>query len=243
MAANQRAFAIIDSMAKADPQNTTLQLDHAGGYSVIGIDLVILGRYAEGQAMVRQAVQLYQQVLAHDHADQQSQHYIGTSEIWIGEALARTGKPQAASEAYQKGIAMLTGVAGDIPNLRAEAATGHVRLGHALGKMRRTEEAAASYRKALAIAEPMVTAKVANTRALYAAADAYFGLGELSRAAAATFPVGSASYKQRRTDARDWYSKSAAAWSAIPNPAAVTPSGLPCGSPKALAQAVAQVSP
>jgi len=91
----------------------------------------------------------------------------------------------------------------------------------------------------LAIAEPLASAKPPNTPALYAIADAYFGLGELSRLSVANFPAAN-KYRERWAEALDWYSKSAHAWSAIPNPGAVTPSGLPCGNPKLVAQAIAQ---
>lgn len=239
LAASQRAFAIIDPMAVADPQNATLQLDRAGAHSAIGTNLVILSRYTDGQARLQQALSAYEEVLVRNPADQQAPHYIGTSEIWMGEALARAAKPQAALQHYQKAIASLDRL-GDDPDLRSEAATGRVRLGLTFAKLGRTEEATAAYRKALEIAEPLAAAKPPNTRALYAAADAYFGMGELSRIAAANLPTGSARNTQHWTEARAWYRKSADAWSQIPNPAVVTPSGLPCGNPKMVEQAIAR---
>jgi serine/threonine protein kinase/tetratricopeptide (TPR) repeat protein len=240
LAAYQREVAIIETMAKADPQNATLQLDLAGGYRVVGMSLVIVGRYTEGEVMLRRSIQIYEEVLVHDPADQQAPHYLGISEIFLGEALARTGKTEAALESYQKGIARLGRAGKDDPDMRSEAATGHVRLGKALAKLGRMQEAATSYGQALAIGEPLAAAKPPNTLALYAIADAYFAMGEMSRMAAANSPAGSARYKQAWTEAREWYSKSADAWHKVPNPGAVTPSGFPCGNPKMVAQAIAQ---
>ena len=239
LAATQRAVAIIDPMAEADPQNATLQLDRAGGYRAVGTDLVLMGRYAEGEVMLRHAIQIFEDALVHNPADQQAPHYIGMGEICLGEALAKTGKTQAALESYQKGIARLSRPGDDDPDDRSDAATGQVRLGKALTSLGRMQEATTSYRKALTMAEPLAAAKPPNTLALYAVADAYFSMGEISRMAAAKSPVASARYKQNWTEAREWYSKSAAAWNKIPNPGAVTPSGLPCGSPKVAAQAIA----
>jgi eukaryotic-like serine/threonine-protein kinase len=240
LAANRRAFVIIDAMAKADPQNATLQLDHAGAHAAIGIDLVILGRYAEARVMLGKAIQHYQDVLSRNHADRQAPHYIGTSEIWLGEAFSEEGKTQAARDSYQKGIANLDAPDVDDPDMRAQVSIGYVRLGKALVRLGRTQEAVASYRKALAIAEPLAGANPPSTQALYAIADAYFGMGELSRSAAASLPTGSVRYNQRWIEAQDWYGKSAGAWNKIPNPASVTPGGLPCGNPKLVAQAIAQ---
>ena len=240
LAATQRAVAIIDPLAKADPQNATLQLDRAGGYRAVGMDLVLIGRYAEGEVMLRHGIQVFEEVLAKNPADQQAPHYIGISEICVAEAEAATGKEQAALESYRKSIARLDSLGQGDPDIQSEAATGYVRLGRTLAKLGRRDEASASYRKALAIAEPLASAKPPNTPSLYAIADAYFGMGELSRMDAANFPEASGEYREKWTEARDWYSKSTDAWNRIPNPGAVTPSGLPCGNPKAVAQAIAQ---
>ena len=240
LAANQRALAIIDPLAQADPQNATLQLDRGGGYRVIGMDLLILGRYDEAQVMLHRAIQILEEVLAKNPADQQAPRYIGISEICVAEAEAATGKVQAALESYRKAIVRLDSLGQGDPDIQSEAATAYVRLGRTLAKLGRRDEASASYRKALAIAEPLASAKPPSTPALYAIADAYFGMGELSRMGAANFPAASGEYRERWDEARDWYSKSAHAWSSIPNPGAVTPSGLPCGNSKLVAQAVAQ---
>jgi non-specific serine/threonine protein kinase/serine/threonine-protein kinase len=245
LVANRRAFAIIEPMVSADPQNATLQLDHAGAHAALGIDLVMLGRYAEAEEMLRKAIQLYQEVLARNHGDLQASHYTGTSEIWLGEAFSEEGKMQEALDKYQKSIANLDAPhldapQNDDPDMRTEVSIGYVRLGKALTRLGRTKEALASYRKALAIAEPLAGEKPLSSQALYAIADAYFGMGELSRAGAANFPEASGEFRERWTMARDWYSKSTDAWNKIPSPGAVTPSGLPCGNPKAVVQATAK---
>jgi serine/threonine protein kinase/tetratricopeptide (TPR) repeat protein len=240
LAANERAFTILHAMAQADPQNATLQLDDAGGNAGIGIDLVILGRESEGETRLRKAIQLYQEILAHNRSDQQAPHYMGISEIWLGESLAKSGKTDAALDMYQKGIANLNAPEDEDPEMRSEATIGNIRLGKALASLGRTEEAAAVYRKALAVAEPLATAKPPSTQALYASADAYFGMGELSRMAAVNLSSATARYKKEWTAARVWYSKSADAWKTIPNPGAVSSGGLPCGNPKAVAQALAR---
>jgi eukaryotic-like serine/threonine-protein kinase len=240
LAASRRALAIIEPMAAADPQNATLQLDRAGGYRGVGICLINASKYAEGQAMLGRAMHIFEEVLVQNPADRQAPHSMGITDVYLGEALAKTGQTQASLESYQKGIARL-GQAGDNdPDMRSEAASGHVRFGKALAQLGRLQEAAASYRKALAIAEPLAAAKPPNTLALYAIADAYFGMGEISRSAAANAPAASAACKKGWTEARQWYSKSLDAWNIVPNPGSVTPSGFPCGSPKMAAQAIAQ---
>jgi serine/threonine protein kinase len=235
--ANQRSLTVIDSMAKADPQNATLQLDAAGSRLAIGEDLLCAGRFAEGEPMLRRAVQIQDEVLTRNPADQQVPQYRGYAEIWLGETLARTGNTEAALDSYRKGIRDLESFAAPAPDVRSDAATGYARLGTALAKLARPQEAEAAYRKALAIAQPLATAAQPNMRAWYAIADASFGMGELSRMAAARLPRDSS--QQQWREARDWYSKSVEAWGKIPNPGAVTPSLLPSSHPAQATRAIA----
>jgi tetratricopeptide (TPR) repeat protein len=102
--------------------------------------------------------------------------------------------------------------------------------------MGKRQDAAAAYHKALAILEPLVPAQPPDFAALYAAADAYFGMGELSKIEAQH----SAAARQRSlwVEARDWYRKSAEAWRRIPNPAAISASGFACGNPKDVARMI-----
>jgi serine/threonine protein kinase len=237
LAAHQRGLAIVDPMAKADPQNATLQLDRAGQLLSIGTDLVNAGRDAEGEAMLRRAIQIYDEVLTRNRADQQVPQYRGYSEIWLGETLARTGRTEAALESYHKGIRDLESLVAGTPDERSDVATGYVRLGTALAKFARSQDAEAAFHKALAITQPLAAAEPPNMRAWYAIADASFGLGELSRMAV---PGSSgASSRQQWREARDWYGKSVEAWGKISNPAAVTPSLLPCGHPTQATRAIA----
>jgi serine/threonine protein kinase len=235
--AHQRSLAVIDSMAKADPLNATLQIDSAGAPSAVGEDMVNAGRYAEAEPMLRRAIQIFDEVLARNRADQQVPQYRGYSEIWLGETLARTGRIEAALESYHKGIRDLESLVAQTPDTRSDVATGYVRLGTALAKLARPQDAEAAYRKALAITQPLEAAEQPNMRAWYTIADASFGLGELSRTAASRSPRGSS--RQQWSDARGWYSKSVEAWSKIPNPGAVTPSSLPCSHPNQAMNAIA----
>jgi eukaryotic-like serine/threonine-protein kinase len=235
--AHQRSLVVVESMAAADPQNATLQLDTAGARLAIGEDLLHADRYAEAEAMFRRAIQIQDEVLARNRADQQVPQYRGYTEIWLGESLARTEKAEAALESYQQGIRDLESFVAAAPDIRSDAATGYARLGTALAKLARSQDAEAAYRKALAIAQPLAAAAPPNMRAWYAIADACFGMGELSRTAAARLSGPSSMMRWR--EAREWYSRSADAWAKIPNPGAVTPSSLPCSHPSQSTRAIA----
>jgi tetratricopeptide (TPR) repeat protein len=227
-------------LAKLDPQNATLQLDLAGSYVTMGRAYVHLGNFSEGQRFLHLGIQLYDKALVLNHSDQQAIHYKGTSEIWLAESLVRTGKTQLSLEIYRNGIMRIESVSDPDPDARSEVATGYVRLGQALAKLGRRDEAATAYRKALDISEPLATAKPPNTAALYAAADAYSAMGELSRMAAAGSLPTTGRYRRSWSEAHYWYTKSAEAWKKISNPGVLTPSALPCGNPVIVARAIKQ---
>jgi serine/threonine protein kinase len=240
LTAHQRTIALIEPAAKIDPQNATLQLDLAGAYVTLGRIDVYMGKYAKGQQWLRRGIQLYDAVLARNHSDQQALHFGGTAEIWVAEALARTGKTQSSLEVYRNGIKQVESLSDPDPDARSEVATGYVRLGQALAKLGRKEDAASAYRKALDLSEPPTKAKPPNTAALYAAADAYFAMGELSRMEASGSPATAMRSRRSWNEAHDWYAKSADAWRKISNPGVVTPSALPCGNPAMVARAITQ---
>jgi serine/threonine protein kinase len=237
MVAHRQGLAIVDPMAKADPQNATLQLDLAGQTLSVGADLATAGRAAEGEANLRRAIQMYDTILAGNRTDQQVPQYRGYAEIWLGETLVGLGKTEAAVESYRNGIRDLESLVAATPDAQSDVATGYVGLGKALAKLGHAQDAETAYRKALAIAQPLAAAKQPNMRAWYAIADACFGMGELSRMAAARLPRDSS--QQRWREAREWYSKSSEAWDKIPNPGVVTPSLLPCSRPTQATRAIA----
>ena len=104
--------------------------------------------------------------------------------------------------------------------------------------MGRRPEAAAAYGKALAILEPLAPAQSPDLAALYAAADAYFAMGELSKTEAELSSGASGRQRTRWIEARNWYRKSAEAWRRIPNPAMISTSGFACGNPRDVARMI-----
>lgn len=124
--------------------------------------------------------------------------------------------------------ALLGGTVGT--STRCDIAQSYTKVAGALALTGNNPEASTFYSKAL---EPLASAKPPNVLALYAASDAYFGMGELAEGTARQAKsVSKGVGKQHRLEACDWYRKSADAWRQIPNPARVTPSGFTTRDPR-----------
>jgi tetratricopeptide (TPR) repeat protein len=102
----------------------------------------------------------------------------------MGELLARTGKTSRALENYRMGaadsLALVTLMPWDCYH-QSRLAASHGKIGDILAKMGKHSEAAAEYQSALEIAKPLASAKPRNPLPWYIIADAYSGLGGLSR--------------------------------------------------------------
>jgi tetratricopeptide (TPR) repeat protein len=221
----RQALAILEPMAKADPQNALLRQDVAGAWSNIGRALVIQGRYADGLSMLDRAIRVFEQSVDQNRSLKEIQLALGISLIWRGEALLGAGNASAALDGFEKGVQAFMQTGNGSNGASVALVVGHSKSAAALVALGKTQDASEEYKKALAILEPLKTPQ--NLPASYAAADVYFGLGDLSK------------QRQRWIEAREWYQKSADASGKIPNPGAVSPEGFRYRGPAEAAHALA----
>jgi serine/threonine protein kinase len=222
----RRSLAMEQELEKIDPQNTLFRLDVAGVTASVGRALAGLGKHAEGLAMLKKAILVLEESYARDHSYADIPYWLGQDHIWSGEILAETGDVRRALDEYRRGASSLERLmsATLYANTRSDIAASYTKVGTALALTEDNPEASSYYLKALKTAEPLALANPPNALALYAVADAYFGLGEL------------AEKKGNRPEACDWYHKSADAWRKIPNPGWTTPSGFSTRGPEAAAK-------
>jgi serine/threonine protein kinase len=91
--------------------------------------------------------------------------------------------------------------------------------------------AADYFQQSLSVVEPMLTVKNGDTGALYAAADAYAGLGDLKRSEASQPALTLEDRKANCTEAISWYSKSLDTWKRIEHPSHSAPNDLDASDP------------
>jgi len=115
-------------------------------------------------------------------------------------------------------------------------AASDVKLGEAMAKAGHDQDAANDFRQALTIVEPMISNQAANLDALYAAADAYSGLGDLGAKSARHSGLPAEKRKARWTEARSWYLQSQNTWRRIDHPNHSAPNSFQVGDPIAVAK-------
>jgi tetratricopeptide (TPR) repeat protein len=100
--------------------------------------------------------------------------------------------------------------------------------------MGKLHEASATYAKALEIANLTFSLEHKDFPALYAAADAYAGLGNVA-AAQARQTRDPAEQSQQYRKARTAYEKSLEVWKQVPNPSRISGNGYLAGDPRQVA--------
>jgi len=84
--------------------------------------------------------------------------------------------------------------------------------------------------------EPLISTDPADLDALYAAADAYSGLGGISMAEAQQEGLSIDRRKSHWTEARSWYVQSLKTWRRIEHPNHTSPNSFQAGDPAVVAQ-------
>jgi tetratricopeptide (TPR) repeat protein len=219
----QQAFAILEPMSKADPQNALLRQDVAGEWSNIGRALVIQGKYADGLTNLDRAVPAFEQSAAQDRSLKEIPFALGASFVWRGEALLGLGRTSEALQSFQSAVSRFTQAANGSNSASFALAVSHGKAAAVLVALGDMQNADSTYRKALAILEPLKPSE--NIQAAYADADIYFGLGDLARSLAKRAPAPT-EQRRRWVEARQWYQKSADASAKIPNPGQLSPQGF-----------------
>ncbi len=231
-----RASLRMERLARLDPENKTFQSDRWINQFEDGCAIAVAGRYAEALPILERSLQGY--LSLHLEADLGP----GPPEMraWIGEAQAKTHNLTEALKNYQKAAAGLADDQANFDDARCDLAMVQTKIGNALAKMGKLPEAATEYKKALDTANLPWSLEHMDIPALYAAADAYAGLGEVT-AANAREAIDPSSQAKLLNDARIYYEKSLNVWKQIPYPARISGNGYAAGDPKQISLRLANL--
>jgi serine/threonine protein kinase len=225
-------------LIRMDPRNTMLQQGLAIAHVNTGLALAKAGDTSAAADYARKASEVMRALVASDPANVERQRKL--TEITAAEAtvLMRAHRLEAAMKRFDEARAMY-----EAAFKRGSATTGS--SVNAAACREKMAEAAAGigdlalasryFRDALAAIEPRIGSTSDDLDALYTAADAYSGMGDIR----ATDARGSRHAEARRsawTEARAWYVRSLGVWQRIEHPNHNAPNGLEAGDPAAVAK-------
>lgn len=152
--AHQKALAIHEKIAGADPGNLRPQRDLALSYSRFGEVLCTIGRHNQALGAFRKAMALVERLAAANPQDLSWQRNLSSIYEKLGAILAAAGERAAALEFCRKSLAIvntLTAIGGGDAAWQRELSYSYDRIGHALVAAGQPEEGLEMYQKALSL--------------------------------------------------------------------------------------------
>lgn len=231
----QRAKEFILRPARLDPENQMLQSDLWVAEFEIGRALAVSGKSAEALPVLIRAFDGYKALQLEDDVGPGP----GAMQAWIGEAQAGTHRSAEALKNYEHAVAILAKDELNYDDARCDVAMLETKIGNMLVRLRNLKEANFEYLKALEKARLTFSVEHMDIPSLYAAAEAYAGMGDVAAAGARQ-----TSERGRRDqllqEARMDYRKSLEVWKHIPVPARYGPNGYLARNPAEVAQRLAE---
>lgn len=233
---------LLAPMAAADPRNADLQAELGFAYARLGHALSQQRNENEALANLEKALVIFDS-LVRQSGYSEGRGGLAFSHTWIAQILQSrgniTGAIQHYKQAQQQYLALRTAMPLD-QNHQVSLAGNYRVIGSALLVMGKPKLAEHEYQNGIEIAEQLVTTRPGNVLAWWTLADLYFGIGEVSRSLALHATANLATQRVNWLAARQYYRKSVDAWRHIPDPGVSISTGLDCGNPVQVAQALAQ---
>jgi tetratricopeptide (TPR) repeat protein len=233
---NKNDLEIYQDLVRADPKNALLRQGLAISYMNTATSCGRAGQIPVALDYSDRALEIMRP-LASSAAQTAFQQYVFAAMlIGRGTILTAANRPEAAITEIEHGRSIYDTLFKAGAGNEVNVAASNVKLGEAAAKAAHDQEAANYFHQAVAMTEPMIATEPADLDALYAAADAYSELGDLSTKAAQQPGLSSQRRKSHWTEARSWYVLSLNTWRRIEHPNHTAPNSFQVGDPTVLAK-------
>jgi eukaryotic-like serine/threonine-protein kinase len=234
----RRSRERIERLARLDPENKMLQSDLWVADYHEGRALAASGRYAEALTVLRHAFKGYEDL----HLEADVGPGPAAMEAWIGEAQAGVHDWAGALKSFEHAAARLAEDQASYDDARCDLAMVETKIAHMLLKAGKLREAATEYNKALSTANLSFSLQHKDIPALYAAAEAYAGMGDI--AAVKARKARDTAVRSRLFDqARAVYEESLNTWKQVPHPSKISGNGYAVAAePKDVTSRLAKLS-
>jgi eukaryotic-like serine/threonine-protein kinase len=234
---NMKDLAIYQDLARADPKNALLQQGVAIAYSNTAAAFVRVGKIELALEYSNKSVDIMRTLVASAPQKSYQQGKFAGTLVTRGTILISANRPEAAIADFERASSIY-----ESRNMegatykRTNVAACDVKIGEAAVRMQNDQAAADPYHQALMIVEPLISTENADLNALYVAADAYSGLGDISMRKAQRPGQTTDQKKSNWAEARSWYRLSLNTWHRIEHPNHTAPNSFQVGDPNIVAK-------
>jgi len=234
---NKKGLEIYQDLNRADPKNALLRQGLAIAYVNTASAVAKAGNTNESLEYSSLGLEIMRSLVASAPQNSVQKSILAEMLAARGTILIGAGKPEAAISELDNARSLYESFSKDgSRDQRTNVAACDVKLGEAALKAGHDAAAAGYFDRALAVVKPLLANESPEPDALYAAADAYMGLGELSRRKAERPDQSGVRRKSNWAEARSLYAESLSTWGRIEHPSRTSPNGFEVGDPASVAK-------
>jgi serine/threonine protein kinase len=237
---NGKDLAIYQELVRTDPKNALLRQGLAITYMNTGASCARAGQMAQALQYSKAGLDIMQSLVASAPPNGFQRGIFAAMLIIRGTILTKVGKPDEAIAQIDQGRTIYETLSKTGAKNVSNMAQADVKLGEAALKAGHDQKASDYFRRALTIAAQSIASDPPDLDALYAAADAHSGLGDLSLKKAGHAGLIAERRKSYLSEARSNYQNSLETWHRIPHPNHTSPSSFQAGDPILVAKQLKQ---
>ncbi|MBI3478011.1 MAG: serine/threonine protein kinase [Acidobacteria bacterium] len=234
---NRKSLEMYQDLNRTDPKNALLRQGLAIAYVNTATALAGTGNIAESLDDSSKGLEIMRSLVAASPQNSAQRSIFAAMLAARGTILIRAKRSDAAIAELDHARSIYESLY-EPGDPHTDSAACDVKLGEAATLAGRDPAAAEYFRRALTIVEPLLSHAdgEADLDALYVAADAYSGMGDLRMKEAQQREETAAERQSAGTEARSWYSQSLKTWQRIEHPNRAAPNSFEVGNPLLVAK-------
>jgi len=233
---NTRDLAIYQELVRTDPQNALLRQGLAIAYMNTAGSKSRAGRINEALEDSKKGLEMMQELAGSAPENAFQKGILAAMHVVRGTILTAAGQPSTAIPLLERAKSIYSALSASGGINVSNVAACDVKLGEAAVRAKNYAKAADYFDSALEVVRPLVGREPADLDALYTAADAYSGLGDVDSAKASGRGMTKAERMAAWNDAKTAYTSSLKTWRRIEHPNHTAPSSFQVGDPAIVAK-------
>jgi serine/threonine protein kinase len=235
-----KGLEIYKELIRVDPKNALVQQGLAIAYINSASESVKTGDKVQTLDFTQKSLDIMHGVVASAPENKQQRGTLAAIVVAGASIFLRLDKPHDAFKEFDEARSIHESLRGTNPSHgpSLQAVACREKMGEAAIRLGNAKLAAEYFHQALAAVEPLLSVQEPDLAALYTAADAYSGLGDVERIEATRSAQDQVKQRELWLQARAWYVKSLDTWHRIQSPSRDGPNGFDAGDPAQVAKSL-----